>query len=144
MGMATTDINYLSTFVDYGVITLWDGVLYPLALIIAMLLISWKLTIFALILFPIFVYFLSLIDKKLLPYIKKSQDSFYSLNEKSLEDVSSVKVIRAFGVEENFKENFNNKVRENAKAEMDRYRINLLYLPLVNFACLFFLSFLSS
>lgn len=130
MAKATTDVTKISDFVEYGIMFIFDGILYPLALILALFFISWKLAIFSLIGFPIFLYLVRKIDLILEVKIRKNQDAFYELNETSLEDISSIKVIRAFNVEGIFTDRFVKKVDNTSKAEMDANKEHLKYMPL--------------
>lgn len=132
MAKATSDVDALTTMVGYGYITIFDGIIYPIGLISLMFVISWKLSIFSLFLFPLFVILVKRIDKIFEIKIKAVQDSFYEMNNKALEDVSSIKVVRAFNVESIFKENFIKKIKNNYEAENDKNQTVLLYNPLAN------------
>ncbi len=81
----------------FGVLTLVDSTMYMLTIFLTMgLLISWKLTFAAIIPSPIMAVAVSLYGKKIHERFTEAQDAFGSLNDKVLESVSGVRVIRAF------------------------------------------------
>ena len=129
MGKATNDIEAMSTIVGYGIMTIFDGILYPLVVVMVMLNLSIPLTIFVLLAFPPFVYVLYRTNLKLEDKFRKLQESFDALNEITLESISSVKVIRAFNVEDVFRTRFRVSVEDNAKKDMDKNTLNQIYMP---------------
>lgn len=133
MGKATNDVESMSTVVGYGIMLIFDAILYPLALIILMFLISRQLTLFTLIIFPPFVYILYKIDLKMESKFRKLQESFDNMNDISLENISSIKVIRAFKVEEIFKRRFYDRIVDNRDADMDKNSTQMLFMPISNF-----------
>ena len=129
MGKATNDIEAMSTIVGYGIMTIFDGILYPLVVVMVMLNLSIPLTIFVLLAFPPFVYVLYRTNLKLEDKFRKLQESFDAMNEITLESISSVKVIRAFNVEDVFRTRFRVSVEDNAKKDMDKNTLNQIYMP---------------
>lgn len=96
-GAGTNDLQAVSMTTGFGVLTLIDSTMYMLTIFLTMgLLISWKLTFAAIIPLPIMAAAVSLYGKKIHERFTEAQDAFGSLNDKVLESVSGVRVIRAF------------------------------------------------
>lgn len=129
MGKATNDIESMSMIVGYGIMTIFDGVLYPLVVVFVMFNLSIPLTIFVLISFPPFVYLLYRTNLKLDDKFRKLQESFDAMNDITLESISSVKVIRAFNVEKIFRGRFKESIDDNAKKDMEKNALNQIYMP---------------
>ncbi|MDO5027652.1 MAG: ABC transporter ATP-binding protein [Bacillota bacterium] len=132
MGKATNDIESLAEVVGYGIMCIFDAILYPMALMFFMARISWQLTLFCALLFGPFIYILFKIDLTLENKFTKLQESFDQMNEVSLESMSSIKVIRAFNVEDVFMKKFSKEIYNNKDKDMDKNKVLQLYMPLAN------------
>ncbi|NLK02223.1 MAG: ABC transporter ATP-binding protein [Clostridiaceae bacterium] len=97
MGKATNDVDAISEMAGYGMMTLLDSTLYPLALILIMVIaISWKLTLAAVLPLTLLIHLSKLIGKALYSRFYAAQQAFDEMNDKVLENVAGVRVIRAF------------------------------------------------
>lgn len=101
MAHATNDINAVQSAAGEGILTLVDSMTMGAMVIVSMsVLISWKLTLIALLPMPVMailtMYYGSLLHKR----FGKAQAAFSDLNDKVQESVSGVRVIKAFGEEE--------------------------------------------
>lgn len=132
MGKATNDVEAMSGIVGYGVMLIFDAIIYPILLIIIMFLISWELTIFSLLAFPPFVYVLYKTDIKMDEKFRRLQESFDRMNDITLESISSIKVIRSFNVEKVFKGRFKDHIIDNRDADMAKNSVVLQYMPFSN------------
>lgn len=132
MGKATNDIEAMSQIVGYGVMCIFDAILYPIVLLLVMATISWQLTLFCIVMFAPFIYILYHVDIKLEDKFTKLQESFDKMNDITLEAISSIKVIRAFNVEGVFKNRFKDHILNNSKADMNKNKIQQLYMPYAN------------
>ena len=130
MGKATNDIESMAEVVGYGIMCIFDAILYPIALLLFMAKISWQLTLFCLLVFIPFMFLLLKINLKLENKFTKLQESFDQMNEFTLESISSIKVIRAFNVEDVFMKNFSKEIHNNMEKDMDKNKILQLYMPL--------------
>lgn len=101
MGKSTNDVNALSDFAGFGFMSLIDATLFPLVILIIMATtISLKMTLLAVIPMPLLILFTKKFEDKITLYYKQSQEAFDSLNDKVLENVSGVRVVRAYGQED--------------------------------------------
>ena len=97
MGKAANDVDAISEMAGYGMMTLLDSTLYPLALILIMVIaISWKLTLAAVLPLTLLIHLSKLIGKALYSRFYAAQQAFDEMNDKVLENVAGVRVIRAF------------------------------------------------
>lgn len=130
MAKATNDIESMAEVVGYGIMCIFDAILFPIALLLFMAKISWQLTFFCLLVFIPFMFLLLKINLKLEDKFTKLQESFDQMNEFTLESISSIKVIRAFNVEDVFMKNFSKEIHNNMDKDMDKNKILQLYTPL--------------
>lgn len=101
MGKSTNDVTALSDFAGFGFMSLIDATLFPLVILIIMAsTISLKMTLLAVIPMPLLIVFTKRFEDKITLYYKQSQEAFDSLNDKVLENVSGVRVVRAYGQED--------------------------------------------
>lgn len=107
MGKSTNDVNALGDFAGFGVMALADATLYPLGVLLIMAFsISWKLTLASVLPLPLLIVITRKLEKKITEYFEASQKAFDRMNEKVLENVSGVRVVRAFASEESEKAQF--------------------------------------
>lgn len=129
MGKATNDIEAMSGIVGYGVMCIFDAIIYPVVLLTVMAFISWQLTLFTLIALPPFIYILYKTNFKMEEKFRKLQESFDKMNDITLESISSIKAVRAFNVEHVFKDRFRNHILANRDADMEKNSIQQVYMP---------------
>lgn len=132
MGKATNDIEMMASIVGYGIMLLFDAILYPIVLILVMFYISWKLTLIIAIAMPFFIYFLYRVGLRLENLFRRLQESFDEMNDITLESISSIKVIRGFNVEEVFKNRFQEKIENNMDRDMEKNSLQNIYMPSAN------------
>lgn len=97
MARATNDLKAISITAGFGILTLVDSSVWMLTLLITMgIMISWKLTLAAIIPLPIMALLMQMYGKKLHTRFMEAQDSFGELNDRVLESIAGVRVIRAF------------------------------------------------
>lgn len=101
MARATNDLKAISITAGFGILTLVDSSVWMLTLLITMgVMISWKLTLAAIIPLPIMALLMQMFGKRLHSRFMEAQDSFGELNDRVLESIAGVRVIRAY-VQEN-------------------------------------------
>ena len=101
MARATNDLKAISITAGFGILTLVHSSVWMLTLIITMgILISWKLTIAAILPLPIMAYIMQIYGKRIHKRFMEAQDAFGELNDRVLESVAGVRVIRAYVQEE--------------------------------------------
>jgi ATP-binding cassette, subfamily B, multidrug efflux pump len=97
MARATNDLKAISITAGFGILTLVDSSVWMLTLLLTMgLFISWKLTLAAIIPLPLMAILMKIYGKRIHTRFMEAQDAFGELNDRVLESVAGVRVIRAF------------------------------------------------
>ncbi|WP_078381593.1 ABC transporter ATP-binding protein [Sutcliffiella halmapala] len=97
MARATNDLKAISTTAGFGVLTLIDSTVFMLVILGTMgFLISWKLTLAAILPLPIMALAMNIYGKKIHQRFTEAQDSFGDMNDRVLESIAGVRVIRAY------------------------------------------------
>jgi len=97
MARATNDLKDVSMTAGFGILTLVDSTVWTLTLIVVMaVLVSWKLTLAALLPLPILAICIQILGKWIMERFKKAQDAFGDMNDGVLETVSGIRVTRAY------------------------------------------------
>jgi len=100
MARTTNDISALEMTAGEGVLSGIDGFVTGILVIaIMMLLISWELTLLALLPFPFMAWYFMIIGKRLHAGFRDAQERFSDLNDRVQESVSGIRMVRAFGLE---------------------------------------------
>ncbi|QIZ07014.1 ATP-binding cassette domain-containing protein [Priestia megaterium] len=97
MARATNDLKAISNTAGFGILTLVDSSVWMLTLLLTMgLFISWKLTLAAIIPLPFMAILMKIYGKRIHTRFMEAQDAFGELNDRVLESVAGVRVIRAY------------------------------------------------
>ncbi|WP_334072894.1 ABC transporter ATP-binding protein [Paenibacillus sp. A14] len=127
MARATNDLRSVAGTVGFGMLTLTDSTAYLTVIFVAMsTLISWKLTLAAVIPLPFIALAMKIYGKIIHERYTEAQDAFGDMNDQVLESVAGVRVIRAYVQERNDEKRFeaitNDVYRKNlAVAKVDAY-----------------------
>lgn len=107
MARATNDLRSVAVTVGFGMLTLTDSTAYLAVIFIAMsTLISWKLTLAAIIPLPFIALAMKIYGKIIHERYTLAQDAFGDMNDQVLESVSGIRVIRAYVQERNDEKKF--------------------------------------
>lgn len=132
MARATNDLRAISATAGFGILTLVDSSGFMLVILFAMgYLISWKLTLAALIPLPLIALAMSLYGKKIHERFRSSQESFGHLNDHVLEAAAGVRVIRAYVQETADQAKFAKLTDDVYERNTDVTRIDALFEPTV-------------
>ncbi|MEW4192107.1 ABC transporter transmembrane domain-containing protein [Bacillus altitudinis] len=97
MALGTNDLNAVALTTGFGVLTLVDSTAYMLMIFFTMgLTISWKLTLMAIIPMPLMAILIAFYGSKIHERFTVAQDAFGDMNDRVLESVAGVRVIRSF------------------------------------------------
>lgn len=132
MGKATNDVEALTDSGSYGAMLLFDATLMPLMVIGFMFNISWKVTLFSLIPYPLLIIFSRVVGKKLYEYYSDAQRAFDEMNQSVLEAVSGIRVVRAYNLEEAETKKFTDKADNLFKKNMRAVFYSQMYMPVIN------------
>lgn len=132
MAKATNDISALEMTAGEGVLSGIDGLVTGILVIAIMVfMISWELTLFALLPFPFMAWYFVVIGRRLHVGFQDAQERFSDLNDRVQESVSGVRMIRAFGQEVQEDRHFLRIADRAAEANMRVAATDSLYDPAI-------------
>ncbi|MES1044162.1 ATP-binding cassette domain-containing protein [Heyndrickxia oleronia] len=132
MARATNDLKAVSVTAGFGILTLTDSTIYMITILFTMsFLISWKLTLAAILPLPIIAALMTIYGKKIHERFIAAQDSFGDLNDKVLESVAGVRVIRAYVQERADEDRFYQMTEDVFVKNMKVAKIDSLFDPTI-------------
>ncbi|MDO5689564.1 MAG: ABC transporter ATP-binding protein [Tissierellia bacterium] len=130
MGKATNDVRSIQDFGGYGMMALVEAMIAPVAIILMMGFgISWKLTLASVLPLPFVIITSKWIGDKLYLVYDQVQKSFDRMNETVLENVTGVRVIRAYVRENSEMERFGERAEDLFDNNMKGVRLTALFPP---------------
>lgn len=131
MSKATHDVNNLTMLYGYGILAFFDATVYPLFLVIIMgVTISWKLTLISICVLPVMILLSSKLGKLLDEKFNRIQKSMEKLNERVLENVTSIRVIKGFSTQGITIDRFNQSANSLYDDQMELARLSSLFIPI--------------
>ena len=107
MARATNDLGAVSDTAGFGVLTLFDATMFMGVIILMMIFtVNWRLTLVAIIPLPIHVVVMKKLGAIVEDKFDAAQNAFSDLNDKVLESITGVRVIRAYVQEQEEIERF--------------------------------------
>ncbi|MCV2524693.1 MAG: SmdA family multidrug ABC transporter permease/ATP-binding protein [Candidatus Lightella neohaematopini] len=129
---ATNDVDRVVFAAGEGVLTLVDSLVIGCSVIFIMVLkIDWKLTILSLAPMPIMAFIINNDGKKLHQYFRIAQASFSLLNSRVQEDLTNIRMIKIFGIEQRQLQYFTNIAIDTSKKNMDVALIDSRFDPII-------------
>jgi ATP-binding cassette, subfamily B, multidrug efflux pump len=131
MARSTNDLNAVSETAGYGIMTMLDSSFYLVTIILMMGFgISWQLTLVAILPLPFLAYAMQLIGKKIHERFVAAQAAFGDMNDRVLEAVEGVRVVRAYVQEREMEAQFNNMTQDVYDKNMQVERVDALFAPI--------------
>jgi ATP-binding cassette subfamily B protein len=132
MAKATNDLRAISTTAGFGILTLVDSTFFMLTILSMMgFLISWKLTLAALLPLPVMAIIFKILGSKIHERFTHAQNAFGKMNDQVLETISGVRVIRAFVQETASEADFNRMTDDVYDKNLQVTRIDALFEPMI-------------
>ncbi|WP_340372991.1 ABC transporter transmembrane domain-containing protein [Peribacillus sp. FSL E2-0218] len=133
MARATNDLKAISLTAGFGILTLVDSVLFTITVVVMMgATISWELTIAAVLPLPIMAVMMQIYVKKIYKRFTDAQAAFGTLNDKVLESISGVRVIRAYVQERQDEKRFDEMTEDVYRKNLAVARIDALFDPTIS------------
>ena len=133
MTRATSDLNAIRMVLSNAIIYTADAtVFFGLALAI-MLQIDTTLTLVALLPYPILTIIIRLLGKRLHAHYERIQEAFSTMNTKVQENLSGVRVVKAYTLEANEVEHFKELNQEFVDRNHRQIRLMTFFFPLFRF-----------
>lgn len=132
MARATNDLKAISVTAGFGILTLVDSSIFMLTILFTMgFLVSWKLTFAAILPLPIMAYLIKIYGKKIHTRFMSAQDAFGELNDRVLESVSGVRVVRAYVQERADQQRFHELTEDVYSKNIEVAKIDSLFEPTI-------------
>lgn len=132
MAHATNDVQAVEETAGAGVLALVDSLFTGGLVIIAMAFaIDWRLTIISLLPMPLIALATHFFGVKLHERFELAQEAFSSLNDKTQESISGIKVIKTFGQEEEDIKDFSRLSDDVVQKNIAVAKIDALYDPTI-------------
>ncbi|EIS8220383.1 SmdA family multidrug ABC transporter permease/ATP-binding protein [Shigella flexneri] len=132
---ATNDVDRVVFAAGEGVLTLVDSLVMGCAVLIMMSTqISWQLTLFALLPMPVMAIMIKRNGDALHERFKLAQAAFSSLNDRTQESLTSIRMIKAFGLEDRQSALFAADAEDTGKKNMRVARIDARFDPTIYIA----------
>ncbi|EJM9603307.1 TPA: SmdA family multidrug ABC transporter permease/ATP-binding protein [Escherichia albertii] len=129
---ATNDVDRVVFAAGEGVLTLVDSLVMGCAVLIMMSTqISWQLTLIALLPMPVMAIMIKRNGDALHERFKLAQAAFSSLNDRTQESLTSIRMIKAFGLEERQSALFAADAEDTGKKNMRVARIDARFDPTI-------------
>ncbi|SIQ95285.1 ATP-binding cassette, subfamily B [Peribacillus simplex] len=133
MARATNDLKAISLTAGFGILTLVDSVLFTITVVVMMgATISWELTIAAVLPLPIMAVMMQIYVKKIYKRFTDAQAAFGTLNDKVLESISGVRVIRAYVQEREDEKRFDEMTEDVYRKNLAVAKIDALFDPTIS------------
>lgn len=130
MARATNDITAVEQTAGEGVLSLFDGVVTGvLVLLMLFVMLSWKLTLLALVPFPVMAYFMWRFGTELHSAFGEAQARFSDLNERTQEGISNIRLVKSFGQEARQLVAFSEATERAVKANLRVAQVDSKYRP---------------
>jgi ATP-binding cassette, subfamily B, multidrug efflux pump len=132
MARGTNDLKAISVTAGFGVLTLLDSSVWMLTILFTMgFFISWKLTLAAILPLPLMAIIIKIYGEKIHSRFMASQDAFGDLNDRVLESVAGVRVIRAYVQERADQKRFHQMTEDVFQKNLRVARIDSLFDPTI-------------
>ena len=132
MAHATNDINALTRLAGGGVMSAVDASITALVTLLTMLfIISWQMTLVAIIPLPFMAYATSRLGRKTHKAFGESQAAFSELNNKVQESVSGIKVTKSFGYQADELKSFQEVNELTFQKNLQTMKYDSLFDPMV-------------
>lgn len=131
MARSTNDLNAVSETAGYGIMTMLDSSFYLVTIILMMGFgVSWQLTLVAILPLPFLAYAMQIIGKKIHERFVEAQAAFGDMNDRVLEGIEGVRVVRAYVQERSMEAQFKNMTQDVYDKNMRVERVDALFAPI--------------
>ncbi|RLQ97341.1 ABC transporter ATP-binding protein [Falsibacillus albus] len=132
MARATNDLKAVSVTTGFGILTLIDSSIFMLTILCTMgFFISWKLTFASILPLPIMAILMKIYGARIHKRFMSAQDAFGDLNDKVLESIAGVRVIRAYVQERADEKKFEEMTEDVFKKNLAVAKIDSLFDPTI-------------
>ncbi|HCG8574491.1 TPA: ATP-binding cassette domain-containing protein [Vibrio parahaemolyticus] len=134
MARGTNDVRNIVMTAGEGVLTAADSVITGIAVLIIMVTqVSWKLTVMALLPMPFLAVIIFFIVRILHQRFRVAQEAFSSMSDMTQESLNGVRMLRAFGLENQEQQRFEDVVDDTGAKNIAVARVDARFDPAIQF-----------
>ena len=133
MARATNDLNAVRAVVGPGIMYSVNTVVTLVAAVTLMLILSWRLTLIAMIPLPLISYFMYRYGKVIHKRFDRVQARFSDITTRAQEYLAGIRVVKAYVQEEAAARDFLDKNQRYLEENMSLVRVNGLFSPAIGF-----------
>ncbi|EGQ9297546.1 ATP-binding cassette domain-containing protein [Vibrio parahaemolyticus] len=135
MARGTNDVRNIVMTAGEGVLTAADSVITGIAVLIIMVTqVSWKLTVMALLPMPFLAVIIFFIVRILHQRFRVAQEAFSSMSDMTQESLNGVRMLRAFGLENQEQQRFEDVVDDTGAKNIAVARVDARFDPAIQLA----------
>ncbi|WP_312830033.1 ABC transporter transmembrane domain-containing protein, partial [Pantoea anthophila] len=132
---ATNDVDRVVFAAGEGVLTLVDSLVMGCGVLLVMSTqISWQLTLLSLVPMPVMAIVIHRYGNQLHDRFKLAQAAFSSLNDQTQESLTSIRMIKAFGLEQHQSQQFSAIARDTGEKNLRVARVDARFDPTIYIA----------
>ncbi len=132
MARATNDVTAVEMTAGEAVLALVDGAITGLVVLaVMMVMVNWKLTLLALLPWPIMGYFMWHLGNQMHDTFTEAQRQFSLLNDKTQESISGIRLIKAFGQQPQTLASYSAVTAEVSRANLAVAKVEAKYDPII-------------
>ncbi|MBE5156773.1 ATP-binding cassette domain-containing protein [Vibrio parahaemolyticus] len=132
MARGTNDVRNIVMTAGEGVLTAADSVITGIAVLIIMVTqVSWKLTVMALLPMPFLAVIIFFIVRILHQRFRVAQEAFSSMSDMTQESLNGVRMLRAFGLENQEQQRFEDVVDDTGAKNIEVARVDARFDPAI-------------
>lgn len=135
MAKATNDLRSVAATAGFGMLVMTDSTVYLIVILFAMgFIISWKLTLAAILPLPIIAIGMVIYGKAIHKRYTAAQDAFGVMNDQVLESVAGIRVVRAYVQEREDQRRFQEITDDVYRKNLAVAKVDALFEPTINFS----------
>ncbi len=132
MARATSDVNAVEMFAGEAMLAMFDGILTGVVILLVLLIgIDWRLTLIALLPWPVMAYWFWRINMELHAGFEQAQARFSALNDRVQESITGIRMVKAYGLEQRAIASFDAAAEAASAANMRVARSEAKYDPVI-------------
>src|SRR5690606_11296193 len=129
---ATSDVNAVELFAGEAMLAMFDGLLTGVVILgVLLFAIDWRLTLVALLPWPVMAYGFWRINQELHAGFVNSQERFSLLNDRVQESVTGIRMLKAYGLEQRAITTFDAAAQAASDANIEVARSEAKYDPVI-------------
>ncbi|WP_206832064.1 ABC transporter ATP-binding protein [Alicyclobacillus fructus] len=133
MARSTNDLNAVMQTAGFGILTLIDSTTYSATILVTMAVLDgWKLTLFSLVPMPFIALAMTKFGQILHDRFERAQDAFGDMNDRVLETVAGIRVVRAYAQEQNEERRFAETMADVYRKNIAVAKIDALFDPTIS------------